>query len=83
MKSIKTLTLRNVKPLSNKLEELKIRFNCKSSAQAIICSATNYIELENERNSLLKDNELLDLENKNLRNKIDSFLNTFENLKAK
>ncbi|MGO3108679.1 hypothetical protein [Sphingobacterium sp. JB170] len=81
MKEIKTLTLRNLEPLSAKLEALRERFKCGSSAQAIIRSAQNYLELEKERDQLRK--ELSQLRNKysNLNYKVDDFFEAFEKLK--
>lgn len=81
MKQVKTLTLRNLEPLSDKLGALKIRFNCGSNAQALIRAGQNYLELENERDRLKKElHEMRDKHYK-LNCKVDDFFDAFDKLK--
>lgn len=81
MKQTKTLTLRNLEPLSEKLDALRERFKCGSSAQAIIRSAQNYLDLEKERDELRKELSQIKSKYSNLNYKVDDFLEAFDKLK--
>ncbi|MEN5058916.1 hypothetical protein [Sphingobacterium kitahiroshimense] len=78
---MKQLTVRNLEPISDKLEALKKHFNCGSTAQALIRASVKYIALEKERDNLMKELSELKEKHRTLNYGVDDFFNAMEKLK--
>lgn len=83
MKVTKTLTVRNLEPVSEELEKLKVRFGCGSASQALIRSAQNFLALERERDQLKVEIRKIKQNHSDLRYKVDTFFEAMDDLRLK
>jgi|GEM_PF-1656881 len=78
---MKQLTVRNLEPISDKLEALKKHFNCGSTAQALIRASVNYMALEEERNNLIKELSEVEQKHRTLNFRVEDFFRAMDKLK--